>query len=495
MANNTDQVDISIKLGADIKGGVQTEQELERVRAKSKELGKDAEKSGKSAAVGMYNLSRSVGYVRKALTGFGVAGMFTALIAGVSKIAESFGAAEKKANDLKKAADAKDLEKSISGLADSYAKLNQQLETAAKREQDALEIIDMEVKARRELQEAKLSAAEEDEIAGVDENADDAEEQKKVIREKYASIRRTRAASDKVEDLVLQRQKYSKQAEADDAAAKAKEDEAAALDKKARSVQARADMEEGASMAPNEKDKVGFGGYVGGQIRDIFSGNWGNLTSFKTAEGDAERDKHKSNSEAYAKQAEDLRKQAEAAREEAKAKRDSADQNRRRMTAMNGSVEAAQIAQDTENVKSETAEADAAKSLQKKREEKSKEQAKVDDAKKAYELLQQQKAEVEAKIADRQSDKDAMGKYVADAEGDYETAKLSGNKRQQQSAYAKLQQVKSTAQDVAHEADKEINELNETLKNIVRVMQAARSELEKTKKQTLVQQAEAISGD
>ena len=36
--------------------------------------------------------------------------------------------------------------------------------------------------------------------------------------------------------------------------------------------------------------------------------------------------------------------------------------------------------------------------------------------------------------------------------------------------------------------------LNETLKNVVRVMQTARSELEKAKKQTLVAQAESVSG-
>ena len=42
MAQNENQVDVSIKLGADISGGVQTEKELERIRSKAKETERTA---------------------------------------------------------------------------------------------------------------------------------------------------------------------------------------------------------------------------------------------------------------------------------------------------------------------------------------------------------------------------------------------------------------------------------------------------------------------
>ena len=42
MAQNENQVDVSITLGADISGGVQTEKELERIRSKAKETERTA---------------------------------------------------------------------------------------------------------------------------------------------------------------------------------------------------------------------------------------------------------------------------------------------------------------------------------------------------------------------------------------------------------------------------------------------------------------------
>lgn len=485
--DSNEDVNIKIKLGSDISGGVQSREELDRVRSHSKKMGDDAEKSAGKAARGMQGLAKAIGMVRKALSFFGVAALFTAVVAAVDKVIESFGRAEQKAKDMQKAADEKAFAKSISDLADSYAKLNAQLSSAEQKEHNVLEIIDMEVKARRDLLDAQLAAAEDKEIAGVDANAEDAEEQKKIIRAKYAHIRSTHAASDRVEDLVLQRQKYNTQATNDDKAAEAKEKEAAALERKARQVKAKAEDEGLKAVEPNEKDKSNVVKYFVEGLKQFFTLDWGRIGSWTTQEGDAERDKHKQNQENLEKQAEELQKQADAASKDAEAKRESADQNRRREKAMDKSVEAAQISKETTQAKSDTAERDAAKELQDKRDKK-------DDAQKAYDMLQAEKAKLESKKAAAQARKDAANLDVYNAEGDLETAKRDGKKSQQKSAYSKLQQAKATAQDVAHEADKEINELNEMLKKIVAVMQAARNEIEKAKKQTLVQQAEQAAG-
>ena len=488
MAQNSDQVDVSIKLGADISGGVQTEKELERIRSKAKDAGNDADKSAKNAARGMYGFAKSVGLVRRALTGFGVAALFTSVIAAIERVTESFGAAEKKALDLQKAADAKALAKSVSDLADQYQTLSTKMANAAKAQNDALEIIDMEVKARRELAAAKLAAAEQEELAGVDENAVDAEERKKVIQAKYAHLRETASASDKVENLILQRQKYTTAADQKDAEAQVSDAEAEAIAKKARQIRAKAASEDIAATEATDKDKSTILQYFMQGFKQVASLDWGRVATWRTAEGDAERDKRRANAEKLRDEADELDKKAEAARESAKAARQDAETNRKRGEAMNGSVEAAQINQTTAQLKNERAEQTAAKELTDKN-------TRLSDAQKAVELLKAEKERIQAEIADRQSDKDAMGKYVADAEGDYETAKLSGNKRQQKSAYSNLHKLQETAQNVNHEADSAINALTETLRSVETRLKAAQSAIKQASKQQQYAWNESPAGD
>ena len=377
-------VNVKIKLGSDLSGGIQSREELKKIRAEAKRTSSESSEGFKSFGQSVGVVTKSVGLFNKVLSGFGVGALFLTAVAGVERIIESFGRAEQKAKDMQKAADEKAFAKSISDLADSYAKLNAQLSAAEQKQKNALDLIDAEVKARRDLQEAKISAAEQDELATVDPNAKDAAEQRAIIQAKYQHMRDTNAASNRVEDLVLQRQKYDTQAKADDKAAESKENEASDLERKARLVKSKAEGEGIDAVAPNEKDKRGIARYFLEGFREIFTLDWGRVGSWKTEAGDAERDKHKANQEALEKQAEELQKQADAARKDAEAKRESASQNRKLASAMDGSVEAAQINEDTQQMKSSSAEADAERSLEKRREEIRKEEAEK-KAKKARE--------------------------------------------------------------------------------------------------------------
>ena len=377
---NENQVDVQIKLGADINGGIQTEAELERLKKKSKDFGDGAVKSSKDAAAGMNGFAKSVGLVRKALMGFGVIGIFTSIISAVQKVAASFEESKKKAEEFRKAAEANELAKSISALADSYDKVKAAIDAAAEAEKNALEIIDMEVKARRDLQEAKIDAAEQDELEKVDANAPDAAEQKNAIAAKYAHMRATNAASNKIEDLVLQRQKYASAAKQNDREAAAASAQAEALRKKAQEVRGFASREAGEANSSNDKDRNGFWSALGGNIKDIVTLDWGHVGNTETAEGDAEREKHSAKADEYNKQAEAMDKDAEALEKQAKAKKDEAAQNRKRGEAMNGSVEAAQIAQGTTQVKESLAERDAASALKKKQDEEARKAKELADA-------------------------------------------------------------------------------------------------------------------
>lgn len=460
MADDSNNVDVTIKLGSDITGGIQTEAELARLKKKSKEFGDESAKSSKQAVAGMAGFEKSIGLVRKVLSGFGVGALFLSAVAGVEKIIESFGRAEQKAKDMQKAASEEAFAKSISDLADSYAKLNAQLSAAEQKENNVLEIIDMEVKARRDLQEANLAAAEEKEISEVDANAADAEEQKKVIREKYAHIRSTRASSDKVEDLVLQRQKYGTQANNDDKAAEAKEKEAEDLERKAKQLKARAENESINAVSPNEKDKGTTAKYFVEGFREFFTGDWGRMGSWQTEAGDAERDKHKANQDALNRQAEEIQKQADAARNDAKAKRESASQNRRRMEAMNGSIEAAKIAQGTAQVKSETAERDAATALDKKQAEEARKAKELADAKALLASGEGQAAQYRSQIA-------ANNQQITDTSYQVATGKMGSN-------------AGSKAVTELQERNRELNEL---LKNLLHEIEQSKQVIKKANEQ------------
>lgn len=390
---NADDVNVKIKLGSDLSGGIQSREEMKKIRAEAKAVGNDTSAGASRAAKGMSNLERSVGLVRKALTGFGVLTLFATIADGIAKIQDSFNAAKREAEEFKKAAELEEFKKSIDDLAESYATLKERISDAAKAEAGALDVIDMEVKARRELQEAKIDDAEQKELAAVDPKAVDAAEQRQAIAAKYNRMRATNAASNRTEDLVLQRQKLTRAAETNDAEAKAAEDQAAALAKKARQVRSRSDLEGIRATEANALDKTGgLGRLLAGGVDDILSGNWGNLSHYSTQAGDAAREKHRQQQEEFAKQAEALEKQAEAMKREAEAKRTEAEQNRKRATALNGSVEAAQIAAGTTKVRSDLEEEDAARAIVRRRDEADKE-----ERRKAAEKARQEKELADAR--------------------------------------------------------------------------------------------------
>ena len=68
---------------------------------------------------------------------------------------------------------------------------------------------------------------------------------------------------------------------------------------------------------------------------------------------------------------------------------------------------------------------------------------------------------------------------VYQAQGDYEAARLGGNRGAQQTAFSGLQSAQNAAQDVNHAADSAINALTETLKNIEERLKAAQNFLKK----------------
>ena len=71
MASGDYDTKITVGLEADLTGGVQTEKQLEKVRAQAKKLEQDSKSGGASIEQAFGKATRAVGFFRKALGLFG----------------------------------------------------------------------------------------------------------------------------------------------------------------------------------------------------------------------------------------------------------------------------------------------------------------------------------------------------------------------------------------------------------------------------------------
>ena len=450
MADNGD-VNVKIKLGADVSGGVQSRAEMQKLRAEAKRTSTDT-----------------------------VSG-FTKLKDGALGVFKSWHEEAKKteevARNLRKEMEMKSAAAQVKEIAAAYKELTDAINETKEARQRDQEVFDEEVRVRREAEDAEMAADLADALAAVDPNAEDADKQKQRINERFDAKKKRLAADRKKEDVVLRRQKLEGEAEDATLAADKLEGTLGADDKAILRARTRASTLEALSKMKNDKD-----------------GTWWSPNK-KTEEGNAVREQQRKEAEQAREEVKRLEADKKSKEKQIKDLRDSAAHSRKIRDVIGRSIDTAELERENVNVEEDTTIAANKAADKKEADKKAKEQAKLDDAKKAEVLLQAEKSRIEALIADRQSDKDAMGKYVADAEGDYETAKLRGNKRSQKAAYDNLHKLQETALNVNHEADSAINALTETLRSVETRLKAAQSAIKQSSKQQSYAWAESPSGD
>lgn len=476
MEQNENQVDIAIKLGADISGGVQSRAELEKLRAQAKKTATETSGGFGKLKQGAEAVGRSVGFINKALMGFGVVGLLMPIVNLFKSWHEEAKKTEEAARNLRKEMEMKSAAAQVKEIAAAYRELTDAINETKEARQRENEVFDEEVRVRREAEDAEMSADEADALAAVDPNAEDADKQKQRIRETFDSKRKRRAADRKREDVVFRRQKLEGEAEDATNAADKLEATLGADDKAILRARTRASTLEALSKMKNDKDGTWWSPYK------------------KTEEGDAVREEQRKEAEKAREEVKKLEEDKRAKEKQIKDLRDSAAHSRKIRDVIGRSIDTAELERENVNVEEDTQTAANAAADKKEADKKAKEQAKLDDAKKAAVLLQAEKERIQAEIADRQSDKDAMGKYVFDANSDYETAKLGNNRKAQKSAYANLQRLQETAQNVNHEADSAINALTETLKSVETRLKAAQSAIQNASKQQSYAWSESPSG-
>ena len=349
MADRHDMT-IGIGLKADLEGGVQTEKQLEKVRQKARELGKDANDAGNQTSQAFGKMQSAVGKFRAALSGLGVAGLLAGLLASIRNITESFGTAEKEAEKFAESVKAAEHAKEIDALAESYGRLTKAIRDSASANDHQNAMISKAVAAERELEDAVAQAAEQRELAAVDPSAPDAAEQRQAISARYAAAAGRRAAVRGKEDIVFRRQDLNSQAAQLDRAAagksaSAEEDSAAiaGLEKRRRDALAR-------STSENRLDARDNISRIANNAKMIATLQWGRVGDDRTDAGNAEREKAQQEADALQAEIDRLKKSRDEKLESAKSDQEAARRKREEADIEAGRLKSAEIRMGTSDV-------------------------------------------------------------------------------------------------------------------------------------------------
>lgn len=484
MAN---EVNVGIKLGADVSGGVQSREELDKLRKKAKETSAEASSGFSKMSSSIQGVSRVAGLCQRVLSGFGAVGAILGITQAITKVRESFAAAQKEAEKFNEAAAAKKVKESIDALADSYDRLSKSIAGANERRAAERELEELELKASRDLEDANIDLAEQRELEAVDSNDPAAAELRAEIQARYKKKRDNLAASRGLADAEQANWKLREDAQADrDAATKI---DAAADDTEKAIAEARKRryMYLGKAGSENDLDDQNAWDRAGSGIKKVFTLNWGKLGDDRTEEGDAERERNRQMAEQEDATIKQLEQQLEGQREQARKLRDEADRKEKRRSINMTNINAQRVRQTVTSIRGNAAEDEAEKATDKV-------DADIESAKEAAENLAWERDSLKERIEKEQAKRAAAGKAVFDAQGSLDLARANGDRAGQRTATAALREAQNAADEVNHATDGAIQALTKTLKDVEMRLKAAQSHLERSNSQRRAWEADAPSG-
>ena len=216
-----DKYDTTIKVGleADLSGGVQTEKQLEQLKRKARELGKEGSAAGSQMENSIGKVTKAVGNLRRLMGGFGIVALVMQAVNAFKEWRKSIQEAEDKAkalrDSLKDAADAK----AVKEMANAYKEVADRIAEAADERKRSNDLLSEEVRLRREAEDAQTDLEEAQALAGVDASDPAAEEQRAAIKARFAARRAGGAASRKREDVIMRMAALDQEARTSTAAA------------------------------------------------------------------------------------------------------------------------------------------------------------------------------------------------------------------------------------------------------------------------------------
>lgn len=487
------EVNVKVKVTAENGGVTKVESGLDKVGKKAEETAKKTKSGFEQANQTFGKVTKAAGAFQKVLSGFGMIGIATALVGGIKKIIDSFRSAKKEAEEFNKAAAEKKVKDGIDALADSYKQLTDAIARANAERTAQNEIDSIELKNKRDIEDANIDLAEQKELDAIDAEDPAAAEARAEIQARYKAKRDNLAVQRGIFDGVRERQELRQGAMSDRESAGQIDAAAAATEQAIREAEARRNAAQGRANSENGEDATGFWSAFGNNVKNIVSLDWGKVGETRTEAGDEERKKAQAEADAEQARIDQLKKEAEAQRKQAEDLRTSATQKDRKAEALGGSYEAQKIRGQVVSMQGAASIAAAERATDKKDEDVAKEKAKEADAMQAQELLRREKAELEQRIAAEQARKATAAQGVFAAQGNLDLAKL--NKSGQAGAQQALISAQQAADGVNREADAALKTLTETLKNVESRLKAAQSFLESQSKQQRNAWSEAPSGE
>lgn len=487
-----DKYDTTIKLGldADISGGVQSEKQLEKVRAQAKKLEQETKSGGASIEQAFGKATRAVGFFRKALTGFGVLTAITGLIAAIGKVKESFGAAKKEAEAFEKARVKAEHKEAVEALAKSYEELATATQKAADATKHANEMQDIATKNARALEDAQMDLAEQKELSAIDASDPAAAEKRAAISARYAARRGLLATSRSREDIDAERNRLAAEAGSKRKEARQIESATAENDRLIKATQERRRLAFNRSRELNDEDNTGFWDTTGSGLKNVITLNWGKVGSMRTSEGDRIRKE-------AAEEVKELDAEIKRLKDEKKAKLKQAENLRTEAQQLDEKAVAVYKAQKTVDVKETTARVtgqrgmdDAETSLEKKNKEIAKKKAKADaDAATIAQgpgriaALQQKIAATEAQaLAAKQADaKEQMDAVLAQSALD--NFNSAGHRRNGTGVQAARGKLEADVERETREAANSRAQLATTLATLSATLKGLNSDLKKVQRE------------
>lgn len=488
------EVNVKVKITAENGGVTQAVGGLDKVGKKAKETAEKTKSGFEQASQTFGKVTKAAGAFQKVLTGFGMVGVATALVGGIKKIIDSFGEAKTEAEAFAKAAKDKKVQDGVDALADSYKNLTDAISGANAARTAQKEIEDIELKNKRDLEDANIDLAEQKELDAIDANDPAAAEARAEIQARYKARRDNIAIQRGVFDGVRERQNLRMGADSDRADAAKLDAAAGETERLIKEAEARRDEALARSTAMNSEDDDGnYLSQAKNSIGKIFTLKWGRLGDYRTEKGDAIRKEAKAEAEKEQARIDELKKQAENQHKQAEARREQADQKEKKAEALGGSVDAQRVREEVVRMRGNSAVKAAEAATDKKDDEVAKEKAKEADAMTAAELLKREKEELKSRIAQEEARKTAAAQGVFTAQGNLDLAKL--NKSGQAEAQQALISAQQAADGVNREADAALKTLTETLKSVESRLKAAQSFLESQSKQQRNAWSEAPGGE
>ena len=330
---------------------------LDHLKKKAKETSSESSSAFGSMSKALGGVSSAARIVRGVLSGFGALGAITGLIAAVGKLKESFSASKKELDELVAAKDKAEHKEAVDNLAKSYEALGEAAKNAAAALQHQNEMLDISVKNARDLEDAQLNLAEQKELAAVDGDDLAASEARAQISARYAQRRGALAAARGKEDVVYQRQRLQGEADAKRRDAAGIEGSLANDDRVIAEARRRLADAQTRSVSENDADATGVMAGWGNNLKNIFTGNWGKVGLFgfgeadnRTAAGDAERAKAKTEVEELEAEIKQLQEQKAAKLKEAERLRQEAAWAEEKKDALGGQIAVSDVRRETADV-------------------------------------------------------------------------------------------------------------------------------------------------